>query len=217
MQKSERKSQPLSTRIRTKRDPKHIGPRATGWHRIRPPQSPPISCLHGRTPSVIRPFVNAPTACNTWLSVHQPLSYARSHKFIQSLTRQHACYIVTFWGMLNAIASVMDHNNTTMSHVCYRHIGTVIVRFKMEVSRVFCCQREVCPASQCPESKHRLSGCEQCTRTRLISRQYSDCDSDVMDKSRPYRSSAARSSKTFYFIFIIIEIINIISHCADYI
>lgn len=80
----------------------------------------------------------------------------------------------------------------------YCNTGTVIVRLKMEVN-TSCCKREECPASGCPDLVHRPSGCEQCTRTRLIS-QYSDCDSDVVEKCRPYRSSAARSSKR-YFLF----------------
>ncbi|KAF9816449.1 hypothetical protein SFRURICE_000355 [Spodoptera frugiperda] len=84
----------------------------------------------------------------------------------------------------------MDHSSIPTC-AQYRNTGTVIVRLKMEVTTC-CCKPEECPKSGCPDLVHRPSGCEQCSRTRLISR-YSDCDSDVVEKSRPYRSSAARS------------------------
>ncbi|KAJ8716539.1 hypothetical protein PYW07_003166 [Mythimna separata] len=75
----------------------------------------------------------------------------------------------------------------------FGNTGTVIVRLKMEVCSS-CCKREECPASGCPELVYRPSGCEQCTRSRLFSKyNNSDCDSDVTEKSRPYRASAARS------------------------
>ncbi|XP_072932578.1 uncharacterized protein [Epargyreus clarus] len=73
----------------------------------------------------------------------------------------------------------------------FRQAGTVIVRQKMEVSDT-CCKPLPCPTSDCPKAVHRPAGCEQCSRTRLIS-QYSDCDSDIVDRCRPYRSSSARS------------------------
>ncbi|XP_004932694.1 uncharacterized protein LOC101739051 isoform X1 [Bombyx mori] len=88
-------------------------------------------------------------------------------------------------------STVMDHTNIPACAL-YRHIGTVIVRLKMEVSTMLCWSRDVCPASGCPESMHRPSGCEQCARTRLNSK-CCDCDSVHVDKSRPYRSSTARS------------------------
>nr|XP_049703754.1 uncharacterized protein LOC110372663 [Helicoverpa armigera] len=88
-------------------------------------------------------------------------------------------------------SSVMDHNSIPACAL-YRNTGTIIVRLKKMEVTTSCCKREECPASGCPELVHRPSGCEQCTRTRLIS-QYSDCDSDVVEKCRPYRSSAARS------------------------
>ncbi|KOB73713.1 Uncharacterized protein OBRU01_10353 [Operophtera brumata] len=67
-----------------------------------------------------------------------------------------------------------------------RNVGTIIVRLKMEVLH---CNRR--PSGLKPV--HRPpSGCEQCKRTRLISKYNSDCDS-VVDKCRLYRSSSARS------------------------
>ncbi|XP_014355748.1 uncharacterized protein LOC106708715 [Papilio machaon] len=66
----------------------------------------------------------------------------------------------------------------------FRQTGTVIVRVKMESS-----PRRGPPAGQLV---HRPTACERCSRTRLIS-QYSDCDSDFVEKCRPYRPSSARS------------------------
>lgn len=73
----------------------------------------------------------------------------------------------------------------------YRNVGTIIVRVKMEGHRRhFCCR----PDDYKPV--HALPGCDQCKRTRLISEYNSDSDC-VVDRYRPYRSSAARSSKHF--------------------
>ncbi|XP_063826662.1 uncharacterized protein LOC135076125 isoform X1 [Ostrinia nubilalis] len=73
----------------------------------------------------------------------------------------------------------------------HRQSTTVIVRMK-DVEVPSWCQPEECPAQGVPRVRHRPSGCEQCSRTRLIS-QYSDCDSGIVEKCRPYKSSAARS------------------------
>lgn len=91
--------------------------------------------------------------------------------------------------------SVMDHCSIPTCAL-YRNTGTVIVRLKMEVG-TSSCKRTDCPASGCPDLVQRPSGCEHCARIRLNS-QYSDCDSDILQKCRPYRSSAARSSKRFF-------------------
>ncbi|CAG4929379.1 unnamed protein product [Colias eurytheme] len=60
----------------------------------------------------------------------------------------------------------------------------------MDVSDT-CCARPACPRSF-PGPVHRPTDCEQCSRTRSYS-QNSDCDSDLVDRCRPYRSSIARS------------------------
>lgn len=89
----------------------------------------------------------------------------------------------------------MDHISIPACAL-YRNVGTIIVRLKMEV---FYCNRR---PSTCKPVHRPPSGCEQCKRTRIISKYNSDCDS-VVDKCRPYRSSAGRSSKHFVsFIFI---------------
>lgn len=83
----------------------------------------------------------------------------------------------------------------------FRQSGTVIVRLKMEPFHGRCCQATLCNATEYGRVVHRTPGCEQCARTRLIS-HYSDCDSDLVEKCRPYlRSSTARSSKHFFFSF----------------
>lgn len=102
----------------------------------------------------------------------------------------------------------MDHSSIPTCAL-YRNTGTVIVRLKMEVG-TSSCKRTDCPASGCPDLVQRPSGCEHCARIRLNS-QYSDCDSDILQKCRPYRSSAARSSKRFFFyllrnIFVVLYI-----------
>ncbi|RVE48552.1 hypothetical protein evm_006741 [Chilo suppressalis] len=61
----------------------------------------------------------------------------------------------------------------------------------MEVAS--CCSGSgPCLVRHCPKFVHRPSGCERCSRTRLVS-QYSDCDSGIVEKCRPYKSSSARS------------------------
>ncbi|CAG4975235.1 unnamed protein product [Parnassius apollo] len=55
-----------------------------------------------------------------------------------------------------------------------------------------CCRSSVCMTMDYSQLVHRPSGCEQCSRTRSNSRN-SDCDSDLVEKCRPYKSSAARS------------------------
>lgn len=95
---------------------------------------------------------------------------------------------------------VMDRVNIPTCAL-HRQSTTVIVRIKMEVPR--CCgQSEGCPVTDGPKIVHRPSRCEHCSRTRLIS-QYSDCDSGIVEKCRPYKSSAARSSKhSFNYFFL---------------
>ncbi|XP_045769197.1 uncharacterized protein LOC123870074 [Maniola jurtina] len=73
----------------------------------------------------------------------------------------------------------------------FRQAGTVIVRLKMDV-RESCCNPEACPRSDYTRILHRPPTCAQCYRTRSNS-QYSDCDSDFVDRCRPYRSSSAKS------------------------
>lgn len=81
-----------------------------------------------------------------------------------------------------------------------RH-GTVTVRLKMEVTSS-CCQTQVRPVKGCPNVVHRLSSCEQCTRTRLNDK-YSECDSELVNYRLPYKTRTAKSSKHFLFYFFI--------------
>ncbi|XP_026319211.1 uncharacterized protein LOC113229743 [Hyposmocoma kahamanoa] len=71
-----------------------------------------------------------------------------------------------------------------------RHV-TMIVRLKTEVTSS-CCQPQVHPVKGCSNVVHRLSSCEQCIRTRL-NKKYSDCDSELVDNTLPYKTRAAKS------------------------
>ncbi|VVC92031.1 unnamed protein product [Leptidea sinapis] len=72
----------------------------------------------------------------------------------------------------------------------YRQSGTVILRLKMDESDT-CCGWTKCPVSR-PGTGSRRSECEQCLRTRSYSK-YSDCDSEKVDRCKPYRSRTPRS------------------------
>lgn len=177
----------------------------------RPLQPPPTI---GRVvPTLESPYVDSSFLaphCLQCMTVYTGLYLTRGHTNPFSLwhdttraTSQH------FGGCQMRSSTVMDHTNIPACAL-YRHIGTVIVRLKMEVSTMLCWSRDVCPASGCPESMHRPSGCEQCARTRLNSK-CCDCDSVHVDKSRPYRSSTARSSKQSLLILHIFSVFRLLS------
>ncbi|XP_068633984.1 uncharacterized protein [Battus philenor] len=87
-------------------------------------------------------------------------------------------------------STVMDCYNIP-AFALFRQTGTVIIRLKMEMPGR-CCGSSTYPATDYNQLVYRSSACERCSRTRLIS-QYSDCDSDIVEKCRPYKSSSARS------------------------
>ncbi|OWR50696.1 uncharacterized protein LOC116769718 [Danaus plexippus] len=72
----------------------------------------------------------------------------------------------------------------------FRQACTVIVRVRMDLVDTFGCM--AAQMTDHPRCTRRPSTCEKCSRTRSISK-YSDCDSDLVDKNRRYRASAARS------------------------
>ncbi|XP_047509595.1 uncharacterized protein LOC125052670 isoform X1 [Pieris napi] len=72
----------------------------------------------------------------------------------------------------------------------FRQAGTVIIRLKMDVSDSCCGSPKRLPAYLGPV--HRPSSCERCSRTRSYN-QYSDCDSELVDRCRTYRPRVAKS------------------------
>lgn len=150
----------------------------------------------GRTPPAIRhPF---PHCHYHVLIVHLPLSSTRNTNSF-SLSPDTRRATSDFGGCSSSIA--MDPMSIP-DFALHRQSTTVIVRMKDVKPVASCCHPEECPVQDFPKDRHRPSGCEQCTRTRLI-RQYSDCDSGIVEKCRPYKSRAARSSKHFIYLFIL--------------
>ena len=96
-----------------------------------------------------------------------------------------------FWGC-QLRSTVMDYFKIPY-FAMFRQTGTVIVRLRMEVPDS-CCKPGTSPRSNRPRTVCRTSGCEGYSRTRS-NNQYSDCDSDIVDRCQPYRASSARSSK----------------------
>lgn len=78
----------------------------------------------------------------------------------------------------------------------YRQSGTVIVK-----NEDLDCNRRSLDNSR-TDFVRTPGKCEKCELTRTTSK-YSECVSAVIEKSRPYRSSAARSSKLFFYKIII--------------
>ncbi|CAK1555416.1 unnamed protein product [Leptosia nina] len=93
-----------------------------------------------------------------------------------------------FWGC-QWRSVVMDYTKIPY-FATFRQAGTVIIRLKMDASDSCCSGPSRVPIY--PGPVFRPTDCEQCSRTRSYSR-YSDCDSELVDRCRPYRSSVARS------------------------
>lgn len=128
------------------------------------------------------------------LLYHQALSYVRRFNwFSRSPDTKRATSPRVFGDATHRL--IMDYTDIP-NFALLRH-GTVIVRLKMEVTSS-CCQPQVHPVKGCANVVHRLSSCEQCTRTRL-NKKLSDCDSELVDYRLPYKTRTAKSSKHLFF------------------
>lgn len=161
------------------------------WEGTGPPFSTPIGCSRRARLKSNRYSPTPSTSAEQHVDPSFTLSYARASNWFSRSPDTTRATSHSFWECHRSLA--MDHNNIP-SFALLRH-GTVIVRVKMDVTSD-CCGSQV-PTKGYRRVVHRISSCEQCSRTRM--NRYSDCDSGLVEKCRPYRGSAARRSKLFSF------------------
>ncbi|KAJ2951051.1 hypothetical protein O0L34_g5428 [Tuta absoluta] len=175
------------------RGPVHRGPRVAGCGQRRAAAAPDWPTGAGSSALAHRFAPASPlslSTCTVYSKLYLPS--VRPTHLVADTTRSarhrfRGCHISP---------TIMDH--ISIPSFALLRYGTVILRLRMEkFSGTF---PESCHFADDTDSHskgvkrvvHRVSRCEHCTRTRIVS-QCSDCDSALVEKRRTYRTRPAKS------------------------